>query len=62
MDQYRYFYINEGFYDNCEELGWVVVIDGNYGPCGKDKSTLGTVKVHYVSTQSYSLMPGGKSI
>ncbi|XP_052686838.1 uncharacterized protein LOC128165945 [Crassostrea angulata] len=51
----RHFYINEGFYD-CKDKGWVVVVDGKDGSCDMDKAHETTV--HYVSTKSYSSMPG----
>ncbi|XP_052686835.1 uncharacterized protein LOC128165942 [Crassostrea angulata] len=51
----RYFYINEGYYE-CKDQGWVVVLDGEKGPCQMDRVDKTTV--HYVSTQSYALMPG----
>ncbi|XP_052686837.1 uncharacterized protein LOC128165944, partial [Crassostrea angulata] len=52
----RRFFINEGYYGCGNDLGWVVVIDGQ-GPCSMDKEVNSTI-VHYVNTYSYSLMPG----
>lgn len=55
----RRFFISEGYYE-CRDQGWVVVLDGDEkGPCQMDRVDKTTV--HYVSTQSYSLMPGEKA-
>lgn len=52
---HRHFYVNEGYYGCSGDLGWTLIVDG-LGPCSMESQP--TTTVYYVSTPSYSLMPG----